>query len=72
MGSLEKRLKALEGRTSSRVDRAKTQEVLGRMTDEELDALEAAAARSEAGEEPTPADRLIAARVEAIREEVGA
>lgn len=71
MGSLERRLKVLESLTSGRVDRAKTQEVLGRMTDEDLDAYEAAVVRSEAGEEPTEEDRLIAARVLTIREEIG-
>lgn len=71
MGNLERRLKVLESLTSDRVDRAKTQELLGRMTDEDLDAYEAAVVRSEAGEEPTEEDRLIAARVLTIREEIG-
>lgn len=72
MGSLERRLGVLEKQTAGRIDRGKTQEVLGRMTNEELDAYEAAVVRSEAGEEPTEEDRLIAARVLTIREEIGA
>jgi hypothetical protein len=65
-------LGVLEKQTAGRIDRGKTQEVLGRMTDAELNPYEAAVVRSEAGEDPTEEDRLIAARVEAIREEVGA
>jgi hypothetical protein len=65
-------LGVLEKQAAGRIDRGKTQEVLGRMTNEELDAYEAAGVRSEAGEEPTEEDRLIAARVLTIREEVAA
>lgn len=74
MGNLERRLKLLEAATGSTQgvqDAAVRREALGRMTDEDLDAYEAAVVRSEAGEEPTEEDRLIAARVEAIREEIG-
>jgi hypothetical protein len=65
-------LGVLEKQAAGRIDRGKTQEVLGRMTDAELNAYEAAVVRSEAGEEPTEEDRLIAARVLTIREEIGA
>ena len=77
MGNLERRLKLLEaaseaGSTQGVQDAAVRREALGRMTDEDLDAYEAAVVRSEAGEEPTEEDRLIAARVLTIREEIGA
>lgn len=74
MAGLEKRLERLEtatGTTQSVLDAAVRREALGRMTDEELEAYEAAVVRSEAGEEPTEEDRLIAARVLTIREEIG-
>lgn len=73
MGYLERRLKRLEaatGTTPTAQDETVRRAVLGRMSDEDLDACEAAIERSEAGEEPTEADRAIAARVEAIREEL--
>ncbi len=70
MGSLERRLRSLE-RHAARRTAADSREILRRMSDPELEAYEAALVRSEAGEEPTEADRAIAGRVRAIREEMG-
>lgn len=67
MGSLERRLKNLEaaseaGSTPDVQDSAVRRAALGRMTYEELEAYEGAAARHEAGENPTAADREIVAQ----------
>lgn len=73
MGSLERRLERLEIAAETKPegqDKTIRRETLGRMTEEELKAYEAAVVRSEAGEEPTAADRVIAARVRTIGEEV--
>lgn len=69
--SLRGRLHRLEERGGSGAspEDALRREVLRRMAAEELDAYEVAVARYEAGEDPTEANRTIAARVEAIRKE---
>ncbi len=75
MAGLKRRLENLEtatGTTQGVQERSVRRAALGRMSGEELDAYEAAVVRSEAGENPTAADREIGARVEAVREEVGA
>ncbi len=68
-----RRLERLEkGRGLSPGERAarESREVLGRLTDEELDRLEAVVVRQEAGEEPTEEGRAIISRVEELQEEV--
>lgn len=73
MARLERRLERLEaatGATQGVQDRSVRRAALGRMTNQELDAAEGAVVRSEAGENPTPADREIVALAWELNEEV--
>jgi len=73
LGRLKRRLQLLKaglGASPEGHEGAVGRETLRRMTDEELDAYEAAIERQVAGEAPTEEDRAIAERAEAIGGEV--
>lgn len=72
MAGLKRRLEHLERQSGGRVEEAIKREVLSRLTDEELDACEAALERVEAGEDPTKDDRAVVARWQVVRNEVSA
>jgi hypothetical protein len=70
MGSIKRRLENLERHSGSQPEEAIRREILSRLTDEELDRLEAAIVHVHAGEPQTDEDRTILARWEAVREEI--
>jgi hypothetical protein len=70
LGRLERLALSHQSGAAKGVEEAISREVLRRTTDSELHAYESALRRMLDGEEPTPGDAAILARVQELREEV--